>query len=57
MIVIWDITVILSTTTLFAEVSFEYFSTVMLAEKCYYLLIAQRQQMNQLDNYVQYLDL
>lgn len=56
MTVIWEILVIISTTALFAEVCFEYFCTVMLAEKCHYLLIPQRQQMNQLNNYVQYLD-
>lgn len=56
MTVIWEILVIISTTALFAEVCFEYFCTVMLAEKCHYLLTPQRQQMNQLNNYVQYLD-
>lgn len=46
MTVIWDLSVILSITTLFAEVSFEDFSTGILAEKYYYLLVAQRYQIN-----------
>lgn len=40
MTVIWDFSVIL--TTLIAEASFDDFSTEILIEKCYYLLVAQR---------------
>lgn len=57
MAAIRDISVIISTTTLFAEVSFEYFSTVMLTKKCCYLLIPQRQPVNYLNNYIFNLDL
>lgn len=46
MTLIWDLSVIFSITTLFAEVYFEDFSTGILVEKYYYLLVAQRYQMN-----------
>lgn len=46
MTVIWDLSVILNITMLFAEVSFEDFNAGILVEKCYYLLIVQRYQIN-----------